>query len=106
MNSLVPRRTGRARPAGRTLLTRSTRRTPQQIGAEIGRGGFAIVFQALNVNTGEIVAIKRFPIKSIDDESLSSIEVSPAAFMRAGAPRPRLVCRLSPLIHIHTLNPA
>jgi hypothetical protein len=47
----------------------------QQIGAEIGRGGFAIVFQAFNVETGDFVAVKRFPLKAIDDDSLSSIEV-------------------------------
>lgn len=47
----------------------------QQIGSEIGRGGFGIVFQALNVQTGDFVAVKRFPLKAIEDESLSSIEV-------------------------------
>lgn len=47
----------------------------QQIGSEIGRGGFGIVFQALNVQTGDFVAVKRFPLKAIEDDSLSSIEV-------------------------------
>lgn len=48
----------------------------QQIGAEIGRGAFAVVFQAFNVETGDFVAVKRFPLTAIDDESLSSIQVS------------------------------
>jgi serine/threonine protein kinase len=47
----------------------------QQIGAEIGRGGFAVVYQALNVEMGDFVAVKRFPLNAIDAESLSSIEV-------------------------------
>jgi len=50
----------------------------QQIGAEIGRGGFAVVFQAFNVETGDFVAVKRFPLDAIDDDSLSSIEVANA----------------------------
>ena len=48
----------------------------QQIGTEIGRGGFAIVYQAFNVETGDFVAVKRFPLTAIDDESLGSIQVS------------------------------
>lgn len=46
----------------------------QQMGAEIGRGGFGVVFQALNVEVGDFVAVKRFPLNAIDAESLSSIE--------------------------------
>mmetsp|Transcript_18777 Transcript_18777/g.31303 ORF Transcript_18777/g.31303 Transcript_18777/m.31303 type:complete len:1208 (+) Transcript_18777:214-3837(+) len=45
-----------------------------QIGAEIGRGGFAVVFQAFNVELGDFNAVKRFPLHAIDDESLSQIE--------------------------------
>jgi serine/threonine protein kinase len=48
----------------------------QQLGAEIGRGGFAVVFQALNVETGDFVAVKRFPLSTVDEESLASIEVT------------------------------
>jgi len=48
----------------------------QQIGAEIGRGAFGVVYQAFNIDTGDFVAMKRFPIKSIDNDQLSSIEVS------------------------------
>jgi hypothetical protein len=47
----------------------------QHIGAEIGRGGFAVVFQALNVETGDFVAVKRFPLSTVDEESLASIQV-------------------------------
>lgn len=47
----------------------------QQIGTEIGRGAFAVVYQAFNVETGDFVAVKRFPLTAIDDESLSSIQV-------------------------------
>ena len=34
-----------------------------------------MVFQAFNVRTGDFVAVKRFPLNSIDKESLNSIEV-------------------------------
>lgn len=47
----------------------------QQIGAEIGKGGFAVVYQAFNVELGEFYAVKRFPLNSIDAESLGAIEV-------------------------------
>ena len=50
----------------------------QQIGAEIGRGAFAVVYQAFNVETGDFVAVKRFPLTAIDDDSLGSIQVSHA----------------------------
>lgn len=52
----------------------------QQIGAEIGRGAFAVVYQAFNVETGDFVAVKRFPLTAIDDDSLGSIQVSYATF--------------------------
>jgi serine/threonine protein kinase len=45
-----------------------------QIGAEIGRGGFAVVYAAFNVVTGDFVAVKRFPLSNVDDESLSKIQ--------------------------------
>lgn len=47
----------------------------QNIGNRIGKGAFGEVFQAFNVRTGDLVAVKRFPLNSIDQESLSSIEV-------------------------------
>lgn len=53
----------------------------QQIGAEIGRGAFAVVYQAFNVETGDFVAVKRFPLAAIDDESLSSIQVRNSIFV-------------------------
>jgi serine/threonine protein kinase len=51
-------------------------RSQYQVGAEIGRGGFGVVFQALNVEVGDFVAVKRFPLSSINAESLGAIEVS------------------------------
>lgn len=53
-------------------------RCQYQVGAEIGRGGFGVVFQALNVEVGDFVAVKRFPLSSINAESLGAIEVSTA----------------------------
>jgi serine/threonine protein kinase len=45
-----------------------------QIGTEIGRGGYAVVYAAFNVNNGSSVAVKRFPLDAIDAESLGNIE--------------------------------
>ena len=60
------------------MLTSSP--TIQQIGPEIGRGAFAVVYQAFNEKTGDFVAVKRFPLTAIDDDSLGSIQVSYAEF--------------------------
>lgn len=47
----------------------------QKIATRVGKGAFGEVFQALNVRTGDLVAVKRFPLNSIDQESLNSVEV-------------------------------
>lgn len=39
----------------------------QQLGAEIGRGGFGAVYQALNIHTGDMVAVKRLELAPADD---------------------------------------
>ncbi len=54
---------------------------PQQLGTELGRGAFGIVYQAFNVDTGDFVAVKRHPIKSIDDEALAAVEVDVLCFL-------------------------
>ena len=45
------------------------------MGTEIGRGGHAIVYQAFNINTGDFVAVKRIPMISINDETVSQVQV-------------------------------
>ena len=48
----------------------------QHLGTEIGRGGFAVVFQAFNAHTGQTVAVKRFPLSAISGkDSQWSVEV-------------------------------
>ncbi|CAM9545053.1 unnamed protein product, partial [Phaeothamnion confervicola] len=46
-----------------------------QIGHEIGRGGFGTVFQALNTDTGDFVAVKRVALHNIDSDSLAAIRL-------------------------------
>ena len=58
----------------------------QQLGTEIGRGGFAIVYQGFNVETGDFVAVKRFPLTAIDDESLGSIQAEIELMQRLNHP--------------------
>lgn len=45
------------------------------MGTEIGRGGYAVVYQAFNINTGDFVAVKRIPMVSINDETISQVQV-------------------------------
>jgi len=40
----------------------------------LGRGGFGIVYQALNTKTGDFVAVKQFPFEA-DREEFHEIEV-------------------------------
>lgn len=47
----------------------------QQIGQEIGRGGFGVVFQALNTATGDFVAVKRMEMDSVKLDAGASIKV-------------------------------
>ena len=44
-------------------------------GEILGRGGFGIVFKALNTENGMTVAVKRVNKDDLDDEKLASIEV-------------------------------
>jgi hypothetical protein len=48
----------------------------QVIGDQLGRGGFASVYKALNLKTGEFVAIKELPIDDIaGSEQLATLMV-------------------------------
>ncbi len=47
--------------------------TTYRIGKQIGRGGFGLVYQALNTETGDWVAVKCVSLCSIDNDSLESI---------------------------------
>lgn len=46
-----------------------------QIGSEIGRGYTGVVFQALNTENGDFVAIKRVGLHDIDNDSLAAIKL-------------------------------
>ncbi|KAG3036506.1 hypothetical protein JG687_00001004 [Phytophthora cactorum] len=48
--------------------------THYQLGAEIGRGGFGIVYGALDLRNGRSVAIKQVSLRDIDKDELLSIE--------------------------------
>ena len=38
----------------------------QKLGQEIGRGGFGAVYKAMHQHTGELVAIKRMPLRNVE----------------------------------------
>lgn len=46
----------------------------QNLGDEIGKGGFGTVFRALNTETGDFVAIKRLGLRSLDKSDLESLQ--------------------------------
>lgn len=52
----------------------STELEQYRLGRELGRGGFGIVFEALNTLTGESVAVKRIPLRTAKDEDLRSLQ--------------------------------
>ena len=47
----------------------------QQIGATVGKGAYGMVYQGMNMETGEIVAIKQLRITNVPKDHLSSIMV-------------------------------
>ena len=47
----------------------------KQLGPRIGRGAHGEVYKALNVETGEFVALKRVNVKNVAEAKLSSIMV-------------------------------
>jgi serine/threonine protein kinase len=44
------------------------------------------VYQGFNVETGDFVAVKRFPLTAIDDESLGSIQAEIELMQRLNHP--------------------
>lgn len=48
----------------------------QQLGQVIGRGGFAAVHKAINLITGEVVAVKRFDASQVSKSAMETIKVA------------------------------
>jgi len=46
---------------------------PQQLGNRIGRGQFGSVYRALNLNTGQMVAVKRIGLAGLSEEEISQL---------------------------------
>ena len=45
----------------------------QQLGNCIGRGRFSTVYRALNLNTGQIVAVKRIRLEGLKEEEIAQL---------------------------------
>lgn len=46
---------------------------PQQLGNCIGRGQFGSVYRALNLNTGQMVAVKRIRLEGLKEEEVTQL---------------------------------
>lgn len=47
----------------------------QQTAEQIGKGGYGVVYRAMKLSTGEVVAMKRFSLRGIAKDELTGIEV-------------------------------
>eukprot|EP00639_Heterosigma_akashiwo_P023535 CAMPEP_0206412720 /NCGR_PEP_ID=MMETSP0294-20121207/34200_1 /ASSEMBLY_ACC=CAM_ASM_000327 /TAXON_ID=39354 /ORGANISM="Heterosigma akashiwo, Strain CCMP2393" /LENGTH=134 /DNA_ID=CAMNT_0053873999 /DNA_START=31 /DNA_END=431 /DNA_ORIENTATION=+ len=65
----------RKRTSMELRITSSNTKCTYQMGSEIGRGGFGVVFNALNLETGDFVAVKRVSLENIDQESMGQLQV-------------------------------
>lgn len=45
----------------------------QHLGNIIGRGQFGVVYKALNMSTGQMVAIKRISLEGMDDKQVRDV---------------------------------
>lgn len=61
--------------ARKTLIVREEGKvsTHYQLGNAIGRGQFGTVYRALNLNTGQMVAIKRIPVDGLKEEEITQL---------------------------------
>lgn len=50
--------------------------TQLQIGKQIGAGNEGMVFRALDLKSGKVIALKKIPIQKSDHERRSKIEVT------------------------------
>jgi serine/threonine protein kinase len=60
-----------SKPPGRVAVVELR---PYRLGRELGRGGFGVVFEALNTQTGESVAVKRVSLANVGPAELEDIE--------------------------------
>jgi hypothetical protein len=59
----------------KTLIVREEGKlsTHYQLGNAIGRGQFGTVYRALNLNTGQMVAVKRIPLDGLKEEEITQL---------------------------------
>ena len=86
------------RQAGQKGMPAGTNVSNYKLGKEVGRGGFAIVYIAMDQTRGSSCAVKHMTVSSMDDEERKSIQVRRLVVKRQGvashspfaARRPRL----------------
>lgn len=64
----------REKPQGPPNL-RSVPRGAQQLGEQIGKGGYGVVYRGMRLDTGEFVAVKQVTLTGVAKEEMTSIEV-------------------------------
>ena len=60
---------------------------PQQIGQQIGKGQFATVHKAINLHTGEVVAVKCFDASNLSKNTLADVTVRRQLLLSQEIPR-------------------
>ena len=70
----------------------------QQLGECIGKGGFGSVYKALDIETGEYLAVKRISLKNVPREEIEAIKVT-ADDATPSSHQPRLGLMMSVSVH-------
>ena len=58
---------------GSFTITKSDGRSEQQLGNCIGRGQFGSVYRALNLNSGQMVAVKRIRLEGLEEDEVTTL---------------------------------